>query len=184
MPPDDDPPNDPDEGPVLSPEDLDITEDDNVTEIDDDRYVISPSGTDPVPTEPTPDPSATPDDPSSADLTEDEVHGWLADKFHRAEAVYGFDVTAKFDSDVHQHTVLTNDVVTNFENLLRWYARHAGGETPVEEVLGLLLVEADTAVQYPPAALEATIAALDLDRTDTIGDLLDRLEDGNFRFPP
>lgn len=186
MTPDDDDPDDSADGPVLSPEDLEITEDDSVTEIDDGRFVISPGGSSPTPDEQEPSTDAPPEDagqPPSA-LSEEAVHDWLDAKFSRSEATYGFDITAKFDNTVHQQTLLTNDVVTNFENLLRWYARHAGGDTPVDEALGILLSEADTQVRYPPAVLEAFIRTIGLERTDSIGDLIERLEETGFRFPP
>ena len=185
MAPDDPDPNDTDEGPVLSPDDLEITEDDSVTEIDDGRYVISPSGSSPPPVDP--EPVGEPDDPdpqSTTELTDEAVHAWLEDSLTDADARYGFHVTGKFDDGVHHHTLMTNDVVTTFENLVRWYARHAGGDTPVEEVLGILLMETDTAPEFPVSALETLIAGHGLDRSEPIGALLDRLDDTGVSFPP
>jgi len=185
MPPDDGEPSDPDEGPVLSPDDLEIAEDDNVTEIDDGRYVISPSGARSPPVEPgdTVENPTEADQPSPTDLTEQTVQAWLDDKLSAADARYGFHITGKFDDGVHHQTLMTNDVVTTFENLLRWYARHAGGNTSIEEVIGILLMEADTTADFPVSAMETLVAAHGLDRSDSIGDLLDQLNRAGFRFP-
>lgn len=181
MPPEDGEPSDPDEGPVLSPDDLEITDDDNVTEIDEGRYVISPGGS--SPSSPASDDPPSPDTPAGPDLTDEAVQAWLAEKFGAADAHYGFHITGKFDDGVHHHTLLTNDVVTAFENLVRWYARHAGGDTPIEEVLGILLSESSTTIEFPPSAMQSLVAAHDLDRSDSIGQLLDSVDRRGLSFP-
>jgi hypothetical protein len=64
-------------------------------------------------------------------------------------------------------------VVTSFESLLIWYAQHVGGGTPVEDVLGILLAESSVSVRYPVGVLTGLLKRYELDREDSIGQLLD-----------
>lgn len=184
MPPDEDESDANEE--VLTPEELDITDDDRVAEIEEGRYVISsdassPSVSDPdteddVPADGSPEPTA---------LTDEAVRGWLCETVGSADARYGFDVTAKFGDSVERQELFSNDVVTTFENLLVWYAQHVGGDTPVEEALGILLMESNVPVRYPAATVHGLVSACGLDRGSSIGDLLDTLDDADgVRFPP
>jgi hypothetical protein len=183
MPPrDDEPPEpEPDEGPVLAPEELEITEDEHVTEIDDGRFVVSPDerptddpvaadASPPGPPEPTPEPEQPPAFDQAA------VHEWLADDVGDVSSRYGFDVTATFDGTVAQRRLFSNDVVTSFESLVLWYAQQIDSDTPVEEVLGILLLESNAPVRYPPRSIKQLVAATDLGPDDTIADLLAAVE--------
>jgi len=160
----------PEEGKILSPEELDIADDEHVTEIDDGRYVVSPdvrtdAGRQRAPT-PEPEPDPTPE------LTDASVHEWLEDRFAENNSRYGFDVTAKFDGSVSQQQLVSNDIVTVFERLLLWYARQVDSETPVEEVLGILLSESSVPVRYPPGSLKRLVRTTNLSPDDTTADLL------------
>ncbi|WP_123537190.1 DUF7500 family protein [Halosimplex salinum] len=176
---DDDQP-DPDDGPILSPDELDITQDEHVAEIDDGRYVVSPGK--PIEDVPTvddgsdstePDPEPTPDsEPERAELTERDVHEFLEQQFDDSNSRYGFDITATFDGSVQQRQMVSNDVVTIFESLVLWYAQQIDGKTPVEEVLGIMLMEANVPVRYPPASLQALLESTDLSPEDSIADLI------------
>ena len=183
------PPND-DEGTVLSPDELDITSDESVEEIDEGRYVISPDESAPKPVESTettdPDDQDAPEtvEAPTTELDTDQVHKWLKRDLQDAPSNYGFDISAKFEDGVDQETLYSNDVVTTFENLIVWYAQRAGGDTPVEEVLGILLLEANVPVSFPPKTLVEFVAQYDLNRSDTIGDLLDGIKDEDVKFPP
>lgn len=180
--------DDPDhaDGPVLSPEELDITEDQRVLELDEGRYLIS--GDD----EP-PDPSRTPEDVTVGSsspgldpraLNADAVHAWMADRLEAANSRYGFDITAVFEGSVVRQELFSNDVITTFENLLVWYAQHVGGDTPVEDVLGILLAESTTPIRLPPNAVEAITDAYGVDDGDTIADLHEVVHrEGGLRFP-
>ena len=201
----DEDPSDADDGRILSPDELDITQDEHVAEIDDGRYVVSPSdpigdvattGTNTTPTtdsssnsgaEPTTDPNAgshadadgnpTPqpsvdDGGSHAELTEQAVHRFLETQFEDSGSRYGFDITATFDGAVQQRQMVSNDVVTIFESLVLWYAQQIDGKTPVEEVLGILLMEANVPVRYPPASLQRLLESTDLSPDDSIADLI------------
>ena len=50
--------------------------------------------------------------------------------------------------------MVSNDVVTVFESLVLWYGQQIDNTTPVEEVLGILLVEANAPVRYPATSLQ------------------------------
>ncbi|WP_226011979.1 DUF7500 family protein [Halomicrobium salinisoli] len=168
----------PEEGKILSPEELDIADDEHVTEIDDGRYVVSPdvrtdAGRQRAPTpEPEPDPTTNRGPDPTPELTDASVHEWLEDRFAENNSRYGFDVTAKFDGSVSQQQLVSNDIVTVFESLLLWYARQVDSETPVEEVLGILLSESSVPVRYPPGSLKRLVRTTNLSPDDTIADLL------------
>jgi pyruvate/2-oxoglutarate dehydrogenase complex dihydrolipoamide acyltransferase (E2) component len=210
MPGSDDEPTggDPEEGPVLSPEEIDITDDERVRELEEGRYVVSsgdpiaepddePAGqiegeqaatpdrpaeqeTEPTPApDPTPERGATDTAPAGEpELTARSVHRWLSDDLAAANSRYGFDITASFDGAVSQQRMVSNDVVTIFETLVMWYAQQIDRNTPVEEVLGLLLVEANVPVRYPAASLKRTLKNEGLSPEDSIAQLL-RVVDEN-----
>jgi len=170
---------------VVSPDDLDITDDESVVEIEDGRYVI---GTGDGP------PRAAPSDPDrdlaaesgpeveTADVDAEAVYAWLEADLDDATSQYGFDVTATFDDETDQHRLLSNDVVTTFEHLLRWYADHLDDDTPVENVLGILLLESNITVRYPPEALTELVAAYDVSPDDSVRDLLDAVHGTGVRI--
>ncbi len=182
---DDDPPEPgPEEGPVLAPEELDIADDDHVTQIDEGRFVVSPDvrpQDDPVAADAggtaaaEPSPASTPD---SEEQTFDRgsVRDWLADDVGSVDSRYGFDVTATFDGRVGQRRLVSNDVVTSFESLVLWYAQQIDANTPVEEVLGILLLESNVPVRYPPRSLKRLVESSDLGPDDSIADLVAAVE--------
>ncbi|QSG10056.1 DUF7500 family protein [Halapricum desulfuricans] len=204
------------DGRVLAPEELDISDDEHVAEIDDGRYVVSPN--DPIEDAPnvassqparervdtdtqtdeadtgdapgTEQPTAGPDRPPSTDsqptdvseLTERDVSRWLEANFQEADSRYGFHVTATFDGRVFQRRMMSNDVVTIFESLILWYAQHIDSETPVEEILGILLTESNVPITYPTESLSQAIKREGLDPDDTIADLLEAIGEDGFRL--
>jgi len=180
--------SDSDEGRILSPDELDISDDEHVAELDDGRYVVSPNG----PIDGGVGASSSPGDESNpgespnhetsregkpVELDERDVHEWLSDRFERTDSRYGFDVTAKFDGRVRQRYMVSNDVVTIFESLMLWYAQQIDSTTPVEQVLGILLMESNVPIKYPPASLQTMLDATDLSADDTIEDLIETVED-------
>ena len=205
----------PEEGRILSPEELDITESDHVEQIDEDRFVVSSSaraggvpgnagqpgdrdgsrreGT----SEQSPDRNGEPEPATSADeatvddspdrqrtgeLTQEGVHGWLRESFAGNPSRYGFDITGTFDGSVSQRRMASNDVVTIFESLVLWYAQQVDTDTPVEEVLGILLMEANVPVRYPPESLQSLVRSAGLGPEDTIADLLAAVEDDGLKL--
>ncbi|MFC7132889.1 MULTISPECIES: DUF7500 family protein [Salinibaculum] len=190
----------PEDGPILSPEELEIAEDEHVTQLDEGRFVVSPDarqdsdqshqpGTTSA-EQPDPDPSQQPSSqqrestspqPRRAEqnpreqrreISRDDVHKWLRQSFENGGSRYGFDVTATFDGAVSQRRMASNDVVTIFESLILWYAQQVDEDTPVEEILGILLMEANVPIRYPPQSLKNLVKSTGLGPNDTIADLL------------
>lgn len=177
-----------DDGGVLSPDELDISDEENVVELEEGRYVISPGGREPkVPdpfeeTQPAPGSTEAEAD-ASPELTEEDVHDWIEARLESADSKYAFDVTASFEGRIGQKALFSNDVVTTFENLVVWYATHAGSDTPVEDVLGILLVESNLSVRFPAESLLSFAEAHGLDVDDSIETLLEvARESGGVRF--
>lgn len=172
---------DPEDGPVLSPEELDITEDEHVLEIDEGRYVVSPDGrpeADLPPSEPVEvDDNATAGNPAPEPLDDATVHRWLRQRMQASSSRYGFDVTATFDGTVSHQQIASNDIVTVFETMLLWYARQVDSDTPVEQVIGILLMESNVPVRYPATSLETLIDSVGVDEDDSVGTLIEALEE-------
>lgn len=188
MPEETDEPPEKDDGGVLSPDELDIRNEENVVELEEGRYVISPGGREPnVPSRAKSTPS-TPrtdvdDSETNEELTESDVHEWIEDRLLSADSKFAFDVSASFEGDVSQKALFSNDVVTTFENLVVWYARHAGGDTPVEDVLGILLVESNLSVRFPAESLQAFAESHGLDGEASLESLFEvARESGGIRF--
>jgi hypothetical protein len=206
-----------DEGAILSPHELDITDSEYVEEIDDGRFVVSPdartgkgqpggeSGGQPQGgsggrqggggqrgnaggqqggnREPNPRQSASRGGTGQRNrqpgggLTEEEVRQWLRRKYERSDSKYAFDVTAQFEGTVSQRRLASNDLITVFESLMLWYAQQVDGSMPVEEVLGILLMESNVPVRYPPESVRNLVKSTDLGPDDTIADLLEAVQD-------
>jgi len=172
---------------VFSPEELDITDREEVVEIEEDRYVVSASGG-------SPDVSATATDADGTDTSgrRDErpprtldgpaVRGWLTRHVGAADERYGFEVTATLDDSTAHREYYSDDVVETFDVLLDWFCRNLDEGDP-EQVLGILLAETDTRPRLPGSVLEAYVESEGLSPEDTIADLLETTEDG-VRLPP
>lgn len=174
---------DPEEGKILSPNELDIDDDEHVTEIGDGRYVVSPD----VRTDESPESQVSSDsdsDPESKvapetdtpDFTDANVHEWLDEQMMASNSRYGFDVTAKFDGTVDQQRVVSNDIITAFESFMLWYGRQMDGSTPVADVLGILICESNVPVKHPPESVKEMIQSNGLSPDDSIADLLEAIE--------
>lgn len=215
----------PEEGRVLSPEELDISESEHVEQLDEGRFVVSPDGPPNVPsqhrqsgsgTQPdsrsrssrsgqspqdsddteqsqsaperqasTPSGGGGPDRQSpntGGELTEEVVHRWLRRSFEGSSSRYAFDVTATFDGQVSQRRMASNDVVTIFESLVLWYAQQVDSDTPVEEILGILLMESNVPIRYPPESIHRLIKSEGLGPDDTIEDLLEAVGDDGLQL--
>jgi hypothetical protein len=177
-----DPDEGPAEGPILSPEELDIADDEHVLEIDEGRYVVLPDGrpdadvTSPGPVDVEAEPG-TPDADPADSLDEATVHEWLREQMAASSSRYGFDVTATFDGTVSHQQIASNDIVTVFETMLLWYARQVDSDTPVEQVIGILLMESNVPVRYPATSLETLIDSVGVDEDDSVGTLIEALEE-------
>jgi len=174
----------PEDGKILSPDELDIEESDHVEQLDEARFVVSSDartdGTQNSPQQPrhepqTPEPRA--DDDAGTELSERQIHAWLRESFQGPGSRYGFDVTATFDGTVSQRRMASNDVVTIFESLVLWYAQQVDSDTPVEDILGILLREANVPIRYPPESLRDLVRSTGLGPDDTIADLLSAVDE-------
>lgn len=188
------------QGRVLSPQELDLSEKDGVAEIDDGRYVVSPDGSPPnVPTELSVDrteqrtaarssaPARETPDPAPREPTLDRasIQDWHERQLTESPCNYGYHLSLKAGSDVGHHTIHSDDVTMAFNNLLLWYARTVDSDLPPGAVLGILLSDASVPVQYPVRALEELLMAYGLSTDDTIADLLEvARDDGSVVFPP
>lgn len=138
------------DGTVLSPDELDITREKSVVELDEGRYVISADGAAPS----VPEEEVTPTKPADIEevdsapptLTEQDVTEWLNDRLSSVDSKYAFHLSGQFEGHLSQKSLYSDDVVTTFEDLLVWYASHVGGDTPVEDVLEILLAESDLGI--------------------------------------
>lgn len=185
----------PDEGQVLAPEDLDITDQDSVAALDDGRYVIAPEGgnlnRDAVEKTASSDEPASPTPAESADaepggqLDAAAVRAWLEADVESVSSRYGFRITTTTEGAVGHQQMFSDDVCTVFDGLLMWYAQQLDRETPVEDVLGILLLESKVRVRYPVRAFTALLDEYGLGPDDTISDLFDAIYDGTgVLFPP
>jgi hypothetical protein len=169
------------DGAILTAEELDISNDENVRQIDENRFVVSPGDGPPQPRRgdrfedhfETPDvqPAGQGDAVDSA-----TVKRLLRQDLQGRNTKYGFQITATFDGRVAQHELTSNDITTVFENLLLWYAQHLDGDTPVEEVLAILLLKSNVPLRYPTKSLQRLVARHDLSADDSIGDLLEAVD--------
>lgn len=111
-----------------------------------------------------------------ADLDAGAVGQWLAASLADTEFSYGFDATLSLDGRTARHRMASDDVGETFETLVTWFADAAGGDTPPEDALGILLAGMDEGPRIPPNAVRAALARLGLSRDDTVEDLLTALD--------
>jgi hypothetical protein len=188
-------------GGVLTPDELNISENEYVEELDDDgRYVVSPGDEPPdVPaSKTTPGRAGAVDSGPGADsggsnggssgaspagqrgrgqgdtpASPEAARSLLAAELGRTNADYGLDVVARFGTETVRHRTASNDVVGTFENLVRWYARNVTDDTPVDDAVAILLREANLA---PTGGADRSLATLldahGLEEDDSIADLV------------
>ncbi len=196
-----------DEAPPADPEDLDFTDDENVVEIGEGRYVVGTDG------RPNLDGSGSgpaaadaidraeragqggavdPSDPAGASASgrgtgepvdKAAVNRWLTGSFDNDGFEYGIDLTVSAEGQTARNRMISNDVTATFDTLLSWFLANAGPESSPSEALGLLLVAADTSVELPPEAITQFAADQGLSGDDSIGDLVRAAETaGGFRI--
>ncbi len=206
------PPTHPEEQGVVGTDELDISRDEHVAALDTGRYVISTGEN--RPPAPVDDAAGNESDPSESDGTADpdsEAAGegdgntgapelvlpkdpkkravlarrLLAERVGAVRANHALVTTALVDGEVTRHETVSDDVTEVVHSFLTWYAEAVGSaDTPTDEVLGILLLASEVQVTYPGRAVEALAAANGLDRDDSIGDLLDAVEETGASFPP
>lgn len=113
---------------------------------------------------------------ASGDLDAGAVGQWLAASLADSEFAYGFDATLSLNGRTTRHRMASDDVGETFETLVTWFANAAGGDTPPEEALGILLAGMETGPRLPPNAVRSALAGLGLSRDDSVEDLLEALD--------
>ena len=196
-----------DEAPPADPEDLDFTDDENVVEIGEGRYVVGTdgrpnldgSGSGPAAADASDRAeqmdqggAADPSDPAGASASgrgagepvdKAAVNRWLTGSFDNDGFEYGIDLTVSAEGQTARNRMISNDVTATFDTLLSWFLANAGPESSPSEALGLLLVAADTSVELPPEAITQFAADQGLSADDSIGDLVRAAENaGGFRI--
>ncbi|MFC6786856.1 DUF7500 family protein [Halobaculum halobium] len=114
---------------------------------------------------------------SPSDLDAGAVGEWLAASLADTEFAYGFDATLLLDGRTARHRMASDDVGETFETLVTWFADAAGGDTPTEDAIGILLAGMDTSPRLPPNAVRSALAELGVSRDDSVEDVLAALEE-------
>lgn len=195
---------DEDDAGVLSPDELDFEDEEDVAPLGGDRYVIGADDSPDVEADasdvdaleadagdgegqldPTTDEEASPAGDAAGEtggrtVTGREVKRWLGAELDELDSDYAYHITARCGGGTAHQQVATDDVGAAFDGLLVWYVRQVAGSTPVDEALGILLGESNVQVRYPTESLAAYLDDHDLDPEDSIEDLLDAVaaEDG------
>lgn len=203
---------DQDDDRVLSPDELDIEEQEEVASIGDGRYVIGPDGPPNAPaegeledgsdddqaashgpqeaepaaqTEPA-EPAATAESqtPPEPQVTGRDVKEWLGEELESHDAQYAYHIAAKYGDSVAHQQLATDDVGAAFDGLLVWYARQLAGSTSIDRALGILLGESSVQVKYPTKRLVEYLENNDLGPEDSIRELVETVdEQDGLSFP-
>ena len=194
---------DQDDDRVLSPDELDIEEQEEVAAIGEGRYVIGPDGPPDAPSEEeladTGDDSevgsqepagnesaavAEPQTPPEPQVTGRDVKEWLGEELESHDAQYAYHIAAKYGDNVAHQQLATDDVGAAFDGLLVWYARQLAGSTSIDRALGILLGESSVQVKYPTKRLIAYLEANDLGPEDSIREFVETVdEQDGLAFP-
>ena len=166
-----------DEEGVIRPDDLDYTASERVAELSEGRYVVATDN----------DTSPSVDD-SEADSESSDDRGTLARQqmsryLSERGGDYGFALTASFDGDIEQYETFSDDVATSFGELVTWYVEQIDTEASPSEAIGILLLASETPVTYPTNTLASVLRKHGLSLEDSIADLIDALQDGEFQLP-
>ena len=184
---------DPDEGGegAVRPEDLDISDDRRVVELDDRRYVVATANSD-TPAPPESESADSPDEATGGSgenagdghLSRTEAREAMIEYVEGRDAHHGFVVVGSFDDKVDGAEAFADDLPAVFGEFVNWYVTNVDTETSRAEVLGILLAAAGVPVQYPVRALERLLSAHGLSADDPIDDLLRVAREEGLRLPP
>ena len=142
-----------------------------------DRHGADQHGTDPG--------RADPAGVSPEALTGEHVRRWHERSLQSVDSHYGFRLSVKAGDRIAHQQLFSDDVATLFDGLLTWYAGQLDRETPVEDVLGILLAESNVRTRFPPRTIKQILATHDLSLDDSIGELFGAAADGEgVVFPP
>jgi len=197
---------DQDDDRVLSPDELDIEEQEEVAAIGEGRYVIGPDGPPNAPAEDEVDHGGVDGDgggaatqepadteatgqaetqaPPEPQVTGRDVKEWLGEELESHDAEYAYHIAAKYGDSVAHQQLATDDVGAAFDGLLVWYARQLAGSTSIDRALGILLGESSVQVKYPTKRLIAYLEDNDLGPDDSIRELVETVDDADgLAFP-
>lgn len=141
---------------VLSPSDLDIADSEYVAEIEEGRYVVSTDNSAPEPNIPT----APEHDRSALDPN---------------EASYGIEIEVSINGNISGYHTASDDIVTTFSDLVRWYATQVDSDLDPSRVLEILIAESELSIG-PYRTVKTALDRHELSPADSIADLLDALE--------
>ncbi len=188
-------------GRVLSPEELDISSSEYVSELDQEgRYVVSAGGGAPeVPddrsgvdassadasdaetgdgADAAPEPASDTSSTGAGGIVSPEAaRSLLSEELSRNDAGYGVDIVARFEGEPVRHRTVSNDVVATFEQLVRWYARHVADDTPTDEVVDILFREADLSRPTETPDLASLLEGHDLSPDDSIAEMVEAIRE-------
>lgn len=169
---------------VLTPDELRLEDSNHVVSLEDDRYLVSPTMIDDstanrikdAASDPSTDESGGDEGESVGPLTIDDARASLLDSLADADATYAIEMIGTIEGQNATQRTVTNDVSTAFERLLLWYAHAVGDDTPVEDVVAILLAHSS----IPPTAIAPMVGdlvgELGLDHDDSIAQLLAAIE--------
>lgn len=169
-----------DEDGVVDPEDLDITSDERVLELQDGKYVVATGGDEADTTGLGFDAGRD----SGAGGAAADPREALRSHVDGMDTAYGFTVAGRFGGTVRDHEVYADDVETVFREFVTWYARNVDSQTPPAEVLGILSQAGGVRVRYPLRTVAELLNRHDLGPDDTIADLIDAVKADGLVLPP
>jgi hypothetical protein len=141
---------------ALSPSDLDIADSQYVAELEAGRYVVSTDNS-------TPEPEYT--TPPKADSSSLSTH----------EANYVVDIEISVEGHISNYRTASDDIVSVFSDLVRWYATQVDGDLDPSRVLQILIAESDLSIG-PHRIVNTAVDRHGLTPKDSIADLLYALE--------
>lgn len=186
-------------GGVLSPEELDFTESPYVAEVSDGRYVVSADHSPPsVPEDRDVPGENSSDEPRSRSGTErrretdrtgasvdrgqrsvrspESARSILAEELDRVDSRLAIDIVSRFGDETVGHRITSDDVVRTFDNLVLWYAQNVARSTPTNRTASLLLAKSEFTAAPSPNQIRKTAVKHGLNRSSTIGELLEAIE--------
>jgi hypothetical protein len=170
------------DGKVLSPQELELTDKEGVEEIEEGRFVVSPNGSQPsVPdtqTEPS-GPDRTETARSGSEITRETVREWYESQLRGTPCDFGYHLSVKAGNRIDHHTLYSDDVTTVFNDILLNYAQTVDNSMPPGAFLGLMLMEITVPVRYPPRSIEEFLLSHGLSSEDSITKLLEAVRDAD-----
>lgn len=195
-----------DSGGALTPEELDFTDSPHVAEVSDGRYVVSADHSPPAVSERDDSGAASesPEAPTAATTREsssqssdaarsrtpepeprpdqqrirspETARSVLADELERSDARYAIDIVSRFRETTVRHRTTSDDVVGTFDGLVLWYAQNVAPDTSTQRTASLLFERSEFTAPLSQEQVRRAARKHGLDRSSSIGELLDAIE--------